>query len=198
MGYNFVMTRFVVLAAVGVATGCADSPVVSGGPDTTGEARNPGSAPAASGEQDGASGELARESGSSLLPASDGLLADVLSVEVSGASGTFTFAVRLRSPDTGCDQFADFWEVLSAEGELLYRRILAHSHVDEQPFTRTGGPVPVAPEDIVLVRAHMRPGGYGGRVMRGSAVGGFEPAASQPDFALEVLQEPPSPGDCAF
>ena len=51
--------------------------------------------------------------------------------------------------------------MLSLEGALLYRRILAHSHVDEQPFVRSGGPVPVGASDIVIVRGHMNPGGYG-------------------------------------
>lgn len=44
---------------------------------------------------------------------------------------------------------------MSTDGKLLYRRVLLHSHVDEQPFTRSGGPVPIQTDSVVWVRAHM-------------------------------------------
>ncbi|MGA9190363.1 MAG: hypothetical protein WBZ24_01400, partial [Anaerolineales bacterium] len=72
---------------------------------------------------------------------SDSAQARVISVDVSGEEGAFTFAVEIASPDTGCDRYADWWEVVTPNGDLLYRRILLHSHVDEQPFARSGGPV---------------------------------------------------------
>jgi hypothetical protein len=53
------------------------------------------------------------------------------------------------------------WEVVDVTGEaLLYRRILGHSHVSEQPFVRSGGPVS-ATSDVVIVRSHGNVGGYG-------------------------------------
>lgn len=125
-------------------------------------------------------------------------VADVLAVEATGEPGAYRFEVRISSPDTGCDQYADWWEVLSEDGELLYRRILAHSHVDEQPFVRTGGPVAVEPDRVVWVRAHMNPGGYGGQAMRGSVAGGFEPAELDPGFAREVVEQEPLPEGCRF
>ena len=79
--------------------------------------------------------------------------ANVLSVQVTGNPGAYQFAVEIASPDTGCEQYADWWEVVSQDGQLLYRRILLHSHVDEQPFTRSGGPVEVAADELVYVRA---------------------------------------------
>lgn len=46
-------------------------------------------------------------------------------------------SVTLSHPDTGWDHYADAWEVLDANGESLGLRVLAHPHVDEQPFTRS-------------------------------------------------------------
>ena len=80
--------------------------------------------------------------------------ADVIGVQVSGAPGAYQFNVTIKSPDTGCQQYADWWEVVSEDGRLLYRRVLLHSHVDEQPFTRSGGPVPIQADTVVWVRAH--------------------------------------------
>lgn len=125
-------------------------------------------------------------------------LADVTAVTTTGEAGAYRFAVTISSPDTGCDQYADWWEVVSTDGELLYRRILAHSHVDEQPFTRSGGPVAVAAETEVIVRAHMMPGGYGGQALQGSAAGGFVPVELPADFAPELVDQPPLPSGCTF
>ena len=125
-------------------------------------------------------------------------LAAVRAVQVSGADSAYTFEVTVESPDTGCEQYADWWEVVSLEGELLYRRVLLHSHVNEQPFTRTGGPVPVAADQIVWVRAHMQPGGYGGQAWRGSVQDGFEPADLAPNFAASLANQAPQPTSCAF
>jgi hypothetical protein len=128
----------------------------------------------------------------------DAVVADVISVEVTGDLNAYRFSVGIASPDTGCDQYADWWEVLTEEEELVYRRILAHSHVDEQPFVRSGGPVAIGPDTVVLVRAHMHPGGYGGRVMKGTVQAGFEAVDLGSDFAAQVESEPPQPTGCAF
>ena len=126
------------------------------------------------------------------------LKADVISVKVSGDPGAYRFAVEIRSPDLGCNQYADWWEVIDENGELVYRRILTHSHVNEQPFVRSGGPVPIAPDTVVWVRAHMNPGGYGGMTYKGSAKVGFEGAEISPDFAAGLAEKPPLPDGCDF
>jgi hypothetical protein len=124
--------------------------------------------------------------------------ADVLSVQVTGKPGGYQFTVEITSPDTGCEQYADWWEVISEDRELLYRRILLHSHVNEQPFTRPGGPVDIDATSVVYVRAHMNTAGYGGQVLRGTVQGGFEPADVEAGFGSELERIPPQPEDCAF
>jgi len=124
--------------------------------------------------------------------------ANVLSVQVSGNPGAYQFAVEVVSPDTGCEQFADWWEVVSEDGGLLYRRILLHSHVDEQPFVRSGGPVEIEADTVVFVRAHMNTTGYGGAVMKGTVQDGFMPVEVADGFGSELERVPPQPEDCAF
>ncbi len=125
-------------------------------------------------------------------------LADVLNVTVSGEPGAYHFNVTIRSPDKGCAQYANWWEVVSEDGRLLYRRVLAHSHVDEQPFTRDGGPVAIGPDTVVWVRAHQHPQGYGGIAHKGSVRGGFRAAVPPAGFAASLAKTPPLLASCDF
>lgn len=121
---------------------------------------------------------------------------DVMAVEVSGDPEKYTFTVTLKSPDTGCDQYADWWEILTPDGDLIFRRILSHSHVNEQPFSRSGGPVTIHMDQVVFVRAHMNNSGYGGQAMTGSTSGGFKIA---PLSGYEELStQEPLPANCDF
>ena len=115
-------------------------------------------------------------------------------------SGEYTFSVTIASPDTGCEQYADWWEVIAEDGTLIYRRILTHSHVNEQPFTRSGGKVSITDNQVVYVRAHMNNVGYGGQVMRGSVLNGFEIKTLPNDYAkeLETEKQEPLPSGCNF
>ena len=124
--------------------------------------------------------------------------ANVELVSVSGGSGSYSFSVTVRSPDTGCERYADWWEVLSSEGQLIYRRVLLHSHAGEQPFTRSGGPVNVRPGETIIVRAHMNDTGYGGVAYRGSVEAGFTPTELPPGFARDVEEQEPKSQGCAF
>ena len=133
------------------------------------------------------------------VPAASGSsLADVVSVEVTGDPGAYRFRVGVLSPDTGCDRYADWWEVIGQDGALIYRRVLLHSHVGEQPFERAGSPVPVEANAVVYVRAHLHPDGYGGAAFKGSAQGGFEPVELVADFAAGLAEVEPLPQGCAF
>jgi hypothetical protein len=73
----------------------------------------------------------------------------------------------VRHVDEGWDHYADRWEVLSPDGEVLGVRELLHPHVDEQPFTRslTGVAIPEG-VDEVEVRARDSVHGFGGATMR--------------------------------
>lgn len=122
----------------------------------------------------------------------------VTNVEATTGNSGYSFAVTVESNDTGCDRYANWWEVITPEGELLYRRILAHSHVDEQPFTRSGGPVAVGEADIVVVRSHTNTDGYSPQAMKGSVSEGFTPTVLSTDFATELTAVEPQPDGCAF
>ncbi|MBE9097977.1 hypothetical protein [Vacuolonema iberomarrocanum] len=130
---------------------------------------------------------------------SDDPFAEVTAVETYSQDGSsYTFSVTLASPDTGCEQYANWWEVLTVDGELLYRRILVHSHVEEQPFTRSGGPVTIEPDEIVIVRGHMDPAGYGTQAMQGTINDGFEVTTLTPDFAVDLAAAEPQPAGCEY
>lgn len=130
--------------------------------------------------------------------AAAGRYADITDVDISGEPGAYTFSVTIESPDTGCEQYADWWEVVSSDGELIYRRILAHSHVDEQPFTRSGGPVDIQADDNVYVRAHMNTSGYGGQVAWISPNGALEFIDMTDEWDARLEDAAPQPNDCAF
>jgi len=124
--------------------------------------------------------------------------AEVIDVSVSGEENAYTFSVTIKSPDSGCDQYADWWEVFDLEGNLIYRRILAHSHVNEQPFSRTGGPIEIQKNTEVYVRAHMNNTGYSNKVFKGSVENGFTAVDLDIEFAKDLAEVAPLPNGCAF
>ena len=87
--------------------------------------------------------------------------ARIIDVKVTGSQGIYTFAVTLQHADTGWDHYADGWEVISPAGDVLGKRVLAHPHVREQPFTRSLSGVNI-PQDVrtVSIRAHDSVHGY--------------------------------------
>jgi len=90
--------------------------------------------------------------------------ADVIGVSVLCEEGECVFAVRVLHEDEGFDHYADRWELLDEEGRVIATRVLAHPHVDEQPFTRRL-PGVVIPPGVKQVRVRARDSrhGYGGR-----------------------------------
>ncbi len=90
---------------------------------------------------------------------------------VQTADGSWTFTVIVRHPDTGWEDYADGWDVVTPDGTVLkpdpespFTRLLLHPHENEQPFTRSQGGI-IIPPDVsrVLVRAHDLVDGFGGR-----------------------------------
>jgi hypothetical protein len=118
--------------------------------------------------------------------------ADVLHVKaVQAAGGTWTFHVTVRHPDSGWEDYADGWDVLTPDGIVLkpdpaspFTRLLLHPHENEQPFTRGQSGIAIPPDVTqVRVRAHDLVDGYGGREVVVDLT-----APSGPDF--EVVREP--------
>ncbi len=94
--------------------------------------------------------------------------ADVVDVSAKkGADGTWRFDVTVKHDDTGWDHYADKWEVVAPDGSVLATRVLAHPHVNEQPFTRSKSGI-VIPEGVkeVTVRAGDSVHGPGGMEMK--------------------------------
>jgi hypothetical protein len=91
--------------------------------------------------------------------------ADVLNVTVScNTDSICRFDVTVRHDDEGWEHYANRWEVLSPDGELLATRELTHPHENEQPFTRSLNNVKIPSElHEVIVRAHDLKHEYGGR-----------------------------------
>ena len=91
--------------------------------------------------------------------------ANVINVTVvKTAPDAYDIAVTVRHDDTGWKHYADKWEVLDSDQNVLATRILYHPHVDEQPFTRSLSAVkiPAAVRGVNL-RAHCSIHGYGGQ-----------------------------------
>lgn len=97
--------------------------------------------------------------------------ADVVYVRaVEEANSSWTFFVTVAHPDTGWEDYADGWDVVLPDGEVLkpdsdspFTRLLLHPHENEQPFTRSQRGI-IIPQGIhqVTVRAHDIVDGFGG------------------------------------
>ena len=123
------------------------------------------------------------------LAATEAANADVLHVRaVQAGDGSWTFHVTVEHPDSGWEDYADGWDVLTPDGEVIrpdpdstFTRLLLHPHETEQPFTRSQSGI-VIPEGVtqVRVRAHDLVDGYGGREVLVDLT-----VDSGPDFEVE-------------
>lgn len=62
---------------------------------------------------------------------------DIVGIDVTRHGMSWRFSVTLDHEDQGWDHFADAWQILDADGNLLAERELMHPHVNERPFTRS-------------------------------------------------------------
>ena len=94
--------------------------------------------------------------------------ADVVAVEArQGSDGSWRFDVTLRHGDEGWDHYADRWDIVGPDGTVYGKRVLAHPHVNEQPFTRSLSGVGI-PDNLVsvVVRGHDLVHGLGGKELQ--------------------------------
>jgi hypothetical protein len=98
-----------------------------------------------------------------LLLASSAIFAgEVRIVEVKvECPGSCTFSVTLEHNDEGWHHYANQWDVMSLDGQILGSRVLYHPHEQEQPFTRSLSGV-IIPQGVkqVKVRAMDSVHGY--------------------------------------
>jgi hypothetical protein len=90
--------------------------------------------------------------------------ADVIAVDVrKSGDNLYHFDVTVTHVDEGWDHYADKWEVLDPESNVLGTRTLYHPHVDDQPFTRSLSGLKI-PGGVtgVTIRAHDSIHKYGG------------------------------------
>lgn len=78
--------------------------------------------------------------------------ADVIEATLEPSGDDYRVSVTILSRDTGWEKYADAWEVRTPDGTVLGTRILAHPHVDEQPFTRSldGVVIPTGVTDVEI------------------------------------------------
>lgn len=92
--------------------------------------------------------------------------ADVINVAaVQDAPEQWTFNVTVSHADDDKEHWADWWRVRTPDGRELGRRVLLHSHFDEQPFTRDERITIPRGVTIVVVEAHDKVHGVGGKTI---------------------------------
>lgn len=70
----------------------------------------------------------------------------------ANADGTYSFSATLAHRDEGWKHYANKWEVVTPEGQVIGTRTLFHPHVDEQPFTRSLArvEVPIGVTEVII------------------------------------------------
>ena len=86
-------------------------------------------------------------------------------VEITDATAeksgdAWRFSVTLLHADTGWDHYADAWRVVGPDGTVYGTRVLAHPHVNEQPFTRSLGGVKI-PDGVTSVKIEAKDSVHG-------------------------------------
>lgn len=76
----------------------------------------------------------------------------VTNVTTSQSGNSWRFNVAILHPDSGWDHYSDGWEVVTESGDILGKRLLAHPHENEQPFTRSvsGVVIPTSTRHVLI------------------------------------------------
>lgn len=90
---------------------------------------------------------------------------EVLKVVFEKSGEEWRVSVTLAHADSGWKHYADRWVIESLEGKELARRVLAHPHVEEQPFTRSASVRLPAGLNRVRVRAGDNLGGLDSNIV---------------------------------
>jgi hypothetical protein len=85
--------------------------------------------------------------------------ASILQVKVECAR-TCSFTVTVEHDDDGWDHYANQWDVMTLDGQVLKSRVLHHPHVNEQPFTRSLFGV-VIPDGVEQVKVRAKDSKHG-------------------------------------
>jgi len=84
-------------------------------------------------------------------------------VRASPTGGDWRFDVTLPHTDTGWEDYADGWRVLTEDGTVFGTRVLYHPHEEEQPFTGSFSGVSI-PDGVttVFIEARTNVDGWSG------------------------------------
>ena len=87
-------------------------------------------------------------------------------VASQSVNGDWCFNVTVHHNDQGWEHYADGWEVLDLQANVIAQRVLAHPHDNEQPFTRSKCNIQI-PEEIskVIIQAQCNQHGIGGQTI---------------------------------
>ena len=86
----------------------------------------------------------------------------ILAVDLYNSNdNSWLVKVTLEHSDTGWDHYADNWQVVDTEGNVLGSRVLQHPHIKEQPFTRDLAGVKI-PDGVttIYIKAHDKVHGW--------------------------------------
>ncbi len=93
--------------------------------------------------------------------------ADVVDGSISAmGNGQYRINATVLHADTGWDHYANRWDVLGPDGEVLGVRELLHPHENEQPFTRSLTLEIPAGIAFVTLQANDSVHGLGGKTFR--------------------------------
>ena len=138
----------------------------------------------------------------------------VLKAEVNRSQPDYTVDVTTQSPDLHCNQYTNWVEIITPEGELKGRETFDQPHKEQSswPGVLTISADKVKPDQPLLIRAHFKGGqrndegqfelrsdgsGYTNQALKGSIQEGFHQQVRLPsNFALWLEDDPPQPSKC--